>query len=288
MPSRSQTETDKKYIGFNSDEVEKPDTSISRLSIKTIIVPPSTSKPLWSTAPVPFPRFQNERNSTSVYKTAQDFYKHSTSFINETPVQSASVIISRSPEITFSDSQFVTDEDNGIELEDRVDLNISLTTKDNRRFQVYMNNTEPEFKSFEKHNPEICTKFLDEIPDSSPVDFYNRLKFKFIPSDSEFSVRPISCDFGIDPFLRYNTRVKDSENSKLPKLLPSTPSLSRKKRTLPEHYKEVKTHQENILEELHREIQEEEERNRLYTERCSGALPHCIESTDEFIHMISK
>lgn len=280
IPSVSHREIDKKYIAYSSDEAEKPDTSVSRLNIKTIIVKPTTSKPLWATAPAPFPVFQNERNLTCVYKTANEFYNHNTSFISQSFVQhSSSVIINRSPELSFTESNIVTDE----ELEDRVDMNLNLTNRDNHRFQININNTEPELKSFDNPEIEERTKLINETADSSPTDFYNQLKFRFIPSDSE-SVKPISSEFGTDPFLRYNPRLKESENSKLPKLLPSTPSLSRKRRTLPEHYTKVHIHQENILEELQREIQEEDEHNRLNQEIYSAAIPHCIESTDEFLH----
>lgn len=280
---QSQLESDQRDLTFRSED--KPETPVSKLSVKTIIVPPNPSNPLSATTPLPLRFFQNERKPSSVYKTANEFYKHSTSFISQIEIQhSASVVLSKSQEITEPELKFITDEDN-VELEDRVDLDMSKIGKEELQFQLQMINLDPELRYFE--NNEERSRFIDETADSSPADFYNKLKFRFIPTENEFFIKPASSDLSTEPYLRYNTRSANITSSRLPKLLPSTPSLSRRRR-LPEHFKQVQLHQDNILEELQREIQQEEELQLSNRDKVRITIPHCIQTTEEMIEVLSQ
>jgi hypothetical protein len=280
---QSQLESDQRSLTFRSEE--KPDTPVSKLSVKTIIVPPNLSNPLSVSTPLPLRFFQNERNPSSAYKTVNEFYKHGTSFISQVELHnSASVVLTKSPVITEPELDFMTDEDN-VELEDRVDLDLSKIGKDELQFQLQMINLDPDLRYFE--NVEERSRFIDETADSSPADFYNKLKFRFIPTENELFIKPASSDLSTEPYLRYNARSRDTTSSRLPKLLPSTPSLSRRRR-LPEHFKQVQLHQDNILEELQREIQQEEELQLTNRDKIRISIPHCIQTTEEMIEVISQ
>jgi len=280
---QSQLESDQRSLTFRYEG--RPDTPVSKLSVKTIIVPPYPSNPLSATTPLPLRFFQNERNPCSAYKTVNEFYKHSTSFISQVEVHdSASLVLIKSPVVTEPELNFMTDEDN-VELEDRVDLDLSKIGKDELQFQLQIINQDPDLRHFE--NNEERSRFIDETADSSPADFYSKLKFRFIPTENEFFIKPASSDLSTEPYLRYNTRSRDITSSRLPKLLPSTPSLSRRRR-LPEHFKQVQLHQDNILDELQREIQQEEEQQLTHRDKIRISFPHCIQMTEEMIEVISQ